>query len=174
MKDLANRDNKPICIFSVRFKDYIEKYDFNKSLEIIYVHSKPSIRKITDIDLTKKIPPYQNVINVALYTAMYLGFSEMYLIGCDMTGVITVYDEKEDVSYGGHFYEEDNPEEIEYMKKAHSERSNESMLKAYGFVFELFRLTREYAKENGKKIFNAGRGGALDVFPRVKFEELFN
>ncbi len=164
MEDLANKDNKPVCIFSARFRDYIEKYGFNKSLEIIYVHSKPSIRKVRNIDLTKKIPPYQNVINVALYTAMYLGFSEMYLIGCDMTGFITIYD-GEDVSYGGHFYEDENQEEVAYMKKAHSERSNEFMLKAYGFVFELFRLTMDYAIKDGKKIFNVGMGGGARCIP---------
>ncbi|MFA7628075.1 MAG: 6-hydroxymethylpterin diphosphokinase MptE-like protein [Candidatus Dojkabacteria bacterium] len=174
MKDLAERDYKPICIFSARFRDHIEKYGLNKSLEIIYVYPKSSIRRIKDINLTEKVPPYQNVVNVALYTALYLGFSEIYLIGCDMTGFITIYDENDNVSYGGHFYEEDNPEEVEYMKKAKKERTNEFMLNAYGFVFRLLRFTEEYAIKNGKRIFNAGIGGALDVFPRVKFEDLFD
>jgi hypothetical protein len=48
------------------------------------------------------------------------------------------------------------------------------MLKAYGYVFELFRLTNDYALSKGVKIFNATKGGTLDVFPRIKYEELFN
>ncbi len=60
------------------------------------------------------------------------------------------------------------------MDQLHRDTSNEYMLKAYGYVFELFRLTNDYALSKGVKIFNATKGGTLDVFPRIKYEELFN
>ncbi|HAM96754.1 MAG: hypothetical protein UR96_C0003G0057 [candidate division WS6 bacterium GW2011_GWC1_36_11] len=174
MQDLADKSNPPICIFPIRFKSYFEKYGFDKKLEIIYVYPKTKTKQIKEIDFTKRVPPYQNVVNIALYFAIYLGFSEIYLIGCDMTGVVVIYDENEEVDYGGHFYEEKNKKEVKYMKELHKERSNEFMLKAYGFVFELFRLTQDYALKNNIKIYNATKGGSLDVFPRIKYEKLFN
>lgn len=174
MKELSERKNPPICVFPVKFKNYFEKFGFDKKLEIIYAPLVKKVRRIKNIDLTKCVPPYQNVINIALYTAIYLGFEEIYLIGCDMTSFITIYGENDEVNYGGHFYERDNIKEIKYMEAIHRERANEFMLKAYGLVFELFRLTQDYALAHGIKIFNATKGGALDVFPKIKYEELFN
>ena len=71
-------------------------------------------------------------------------------------------------------FEKDNKREVQYMTELHRQRTNEFMLKAYGYVFELFRLTQEYALKNDIKIYNATKGGTLDVFPRIKYEELFN
>lgn len=174
MKDLANKKNPPIGIFPVIFKDYFKKYDFDKKLKIIYVYPRKKTRKINNIDFTKIIPSYQNVVNIALYIAIYLGFRKIYLVGCDMTGFVNVYDENENIDFGGHFYEKDNKREVKYMTELHRQRTNEFMLKAYGYVFELFRLTQEYALKNDIKIYNATKGGTLDVFPRIKYEELFN
>ena len=174
MRDLVKKKDLPICIFPVRFKNYLEKFGFDKKLEIIYVYPLARTKRIERIDFTRKVPPYQNVVNIALYTAIYLGFTEIYLIGCDMTGFVSIYDEKDDINYGSHFYEEKNKKEVKYMKKLHKERTNEFMLKAYGYVFELFRLTQDYALKNNIKIYNATKGGALDVFPRIKYEKLFN
>jgi hypothetical protein len=36
-----------------------------------------------------------------------------------------------------------------------------------------YLVAREFASKNGMKIFNATRGGRLEVFPRVEFERLF-
>jgi len=162
-----------LCIFPARFNSYLSKYGFDKSFEIMYVYPSKRDNKITKIDFTKQVPPYQNVINVAIYAAIYMGFKEIYLLGCDMTCVVTVYEEDDDISYGGHFFEDDHPKEIERLKQLHRSRSNEFMLKAYGYVFELFRKTLDYAIEHKIKIYNVGRGGALDVFPKLRYEDLF-
>lgn len=172
LENLSKNKHKPVCIFPLRFQKYFESKGYDKSLEIIYVYPSSKSGTVNEIDFTKKIPPYQNVINVALYSAISLGFSEIYLIGCDMTGLVKVYDDNDNIEYGGHFYEYDNNQEKSTMDKLHAERSNEFMLKAYGYVFELFRLTNDYAVKKGVKIYNATKGGTLDVFPRVKFEDL--
>ena len=172
--DLANKKDSPICVFPLRFKDYIEKYNIDKKVNIIYVYANSKVRQINRINLTGRVPPYQNVLNIALYSAIYLGFSKIYLIGYDMTGFISVYDENNNISYGGHFYEDDNKREKKYMEKLHRERTNEFLLSAYASVFKLLRLTKEYALKHGVEIYNAGKGGALDVFPKIKYEDLFD
>lgn len=174
MRDLVEKKSLPLCVFPIKFKKYLEKFGFDKKLEIIYVYPMREVKRIKELDFTKEVPPYQNVVNIALYTAIYLGFKEIYLIGCDMTGFVNVYDENGDINFGGHFYEKDNKREVQYMTELHRQRTNEFMLKAYGYVFELFRLTQEYALKNDIKIYNATKGGTLDVFPRIKYEELFN
>lgn len=171
---LAKKNPKPVCVFPISSYNFISKIGLKDELEIIYIMQGRKNHRITNIDLTKRIPQYQNVINVALYTAIYLGFSEIYLLGCDMTGFITIYNEDGTLDYGGHFYENENTKEKKIMDDLHKARTNEFMLKAYGYVFELFRLTNDYAVKKGIKIYNATKGGALDVFPRVKYEDVIN
>ena len=35
-----------------------------------------------------------------------------------------------------------------------------------------YKKAKEYADKHGIKIYNATRGGALEVFPRVNFDDL--
>lgn len=173
LKKLLNLSDTPVCVFPIKARKNIGDLNPLTTSKNIYLMQGEELDNITNIDLAKPIPPYKNVVNVALYTALYMGFSEIILIGCDMTGFVKVYDETDNISYGGHFYDEKSVGDKEFLVKAHTERTNEFMLKSYGYAFELFRLTNDYAVKKGVKIINATQGGILDVFPRVKFTSLF-
>ncbi len=91
------------------------------------------------------------VYDGALQMAAYMGFSEIYLLGTDMS-----YLGEADKHYG-HFYEE-------------------KVLTSYGYgevVLKAYETARRYAKEHNIKIYNATRGGKLEVFERVDFDTLF-
>lgn len=89
----------------------------------------------------------------ALQLAVYMGFSEIYLLGVDCCRYAT--SEKQ------HFISE-------YEKKKRAvDLDVEYNILAY-------KSAREYADLNGIRIFNATRGGKLEVFDRVNFDELFN
>jgi hypothetical protein len=101
-----------------------------------------------------------------LQLAYYLGCSEVYLIGFNhnyqVPSVVgeddTIVSASADVNhfhpdYFGPGYRYSDPK-VERMEKA-------------------YRVSREFASKNGMKIFNATRGGRLEVFPRVDFERLF-
>jgi hypothetical protein len=80
--------------------------------------------------------------------AVYMGFKEIYLIGAD-----TNYDENK-----RHFIEhgvEDN------TYKSAGKR-----------IIEAYKVAKKYADENNIKIYNATRGGMLEVFERVNLEEI--
>ena len=42
----------------------------------------------------------------------------------------------------------------------------------YSMILD-YQAVQKYAEKNNIKIFNATRGGALEVFPRVDFDSLF-
>ena len=81
--------------------------------------------------------------------AVYMGFKEIYLLGVDC-------------NYSGklHFYNSDQ------LEKKIADHNENGMIKSY-------KSAKKYADEHGIKIFNATRGGALEVFPRVDFDSLF-
>ena len=79
--------------------------------------------------------------------AVYMGFKEIYLLGCDCDYSGS---KKHFADYG--FVSNDNPES--------------RMIAAY-------KKAKEYADSHNIKIYNATRGGKLEVFERVDFDSLF-
>ena len=100
-----------------------------------------------------------------------MGFSEIYLLGVDMTGVLHTYNEKYVFNDAGHFFKSDL-RLAEYESQKFQSFKNESMLKLYLGTFYCFRQAFEYANRRGIKIVNLTSSGALDVFPLGKYEEV--
>ena len=119
-------------------------------------------KKIWDID--KNPFGIRTVIYSAIQVAMYMGCKEIYLIGCD-------HDYLTDTSRvtNHHFYkEEEGISDAEHLSYFTTERWFEE----YYFRWKQYRLIREYAQQKGCNIFNATEGGMLDVFPRVRLEDI--
>lgn len=91
------------------------------------------------------------VYDGAIQLAVYMGFKEIYLLGTDCT-----------VSPDGktpHFVSN-------YIKNPYALNLDKIML--------AYQAAKQYADSHGIKIFNATRGGKLEIFPRVDFDSLFD
>ena len=91
----------------------------------------------------------------ALQLAVYLGFKEIYLLGVDFN----FSEDYKDTS--NHFvsnYYSPNSKTSYFLRK--------ESLSGY-------RAAKQYADKHGIKIYNATRGGKLEVFERVDFDSLF-
>jgi len=93
------------------------------------------------------------VIATCIQLAFYMGFSRIFLIGadCDYLG-----DKK--YAYGSTPYHDSLP-------KGDFIKSEERQQLSY-------RKVKEYADAKGVAVFNATRGGKLEVFPRADFDEV--
>lgn len=80
--------------------------------------------------------------------AVYFGFKEIYLLGCDCS-----YTGSQD-----HFIEHGVFDQ--YFSTAQNR------------LFFSYKVAFEYAKKHNIQIYNATRGGALEIFPRVNFDDL--
>ncbi|WP_432821423.1 hypothetical protein [Trichloromonas sp.] len=112
--------------------------------------------------------PFQvrTVIYAAIQLAFYMGFKEVYLVGCDHD---YLHDTKRVSDH--HFYkEEEGVSDVEHLSGFTTER----WFKEYYFRWQQYRLMQEYAKQRGCQILNATKGGMLDVFPRVSLEDILN
>lgn len=89
----------------------------------------------------------------ALQLASYMGFSEIYLIGIDCCQ----YPE----GRKQHFVEDYQREDFKNAKI----RVDKQML--------AYQSAKSFSKRNGINIYNATRGGQLEVFERVDFDTLF-
>ena len=101
-------------------------------------------------DCWKEIIDGYMVTYSAIQLAVWMGISEIYLIGCDCN-----YSQK--INHIGEYMESNH----EYSNKAEAR-----MMKSYECAYDNLK---------GKvKIYNATRGGKLEIFPRVDFEKMFD
>ncbi|HYA86314.1 MAG TPA: 6-hydroxymethylpterin diphosphokinase MptE-like protein [Nitrospirota bacterium] len=119
------------------------------------------------IDFTQGIPPYgQNVVIVCLMLAFYLGCNPIYFIGCDYDFARMSKEEYLKNKFN-HFYGEDIvPTDHQYMAWEQWKRCIARM------DYEYEQLNK-YAAMWGFNVFNATKGGFLETFPRVVYEDLF-
>jgi len=93
------------------------------------------------------------ILDVCLPLAHFMGFSEVYLLGCD-------------TDYGSgsgtaHFYEASTPRRsAEYHRDAW-----------YDNVTCSYTVAKDLFDAGGRRIYNATAGGRLEVFPRVSLED---
>ena len=103
--------------------------------------------------------------------AVYMGFSEIYLLGVDCTNTYTA---------NGHFIKDYMKEDT---KKAEDQRIKRDLKKKqltpeemglhnYRRSIEAYEVVHKFTQSCGVKIYNATRGGDLEVFPRVTLENL--
>ncbi len=86
----------------------------------------------------------------ALQLAVYMGFSEIYLLGVDCN-----YKKNSQSNY---FFKQDQKDTMNHCEN--------DMILAY-------RAAEQYARVHGIRIYNATRGGMLEEFERVDFDSLF-
>ena len=102
---------------------------------------------------------YTVTYDIALQFAAYMGASEIYLIGIDHNNIGAVTDTR------NHFIKDYfEPEEEETYK---------GVVANFDAMTIAYKKAKKYASENGFAIYNATRGGKLEVFERVDFESLF-
>lgn len=117
------------------------------------------------IDITRRMPTPQSVSIMAIYVALYMGFSEIYLLGCDHDWILHL-------NVSRHFYSET---EHELVKSGYNEWFGGdfgSYCQDYVNLWRQYKAINDMARICSSEIYNATAGGLLDVFPRVDLKEM--
>ncbi|MDE5698664.1 MAG: DUF115 domain-containing protein [Lachnospiraceae bacterium] len=99
------------------------------------------------------------VIYACMQFAVYMGFSELYLLGVD-------FDYGSDVDDSKYFTDD------YLMGRKLLPGTEYSKRYAVKFQLQAYEAARKYADSHNIKIYNATRGGKLEVFERVAFDSL--
>lgn len=157
--------------------DFLHKYVENtKTLYFFKDVSLSNYRK-EDMrfsnDASDKIYTSSTITYVLIQLAVYMGFQSIYLLGVDFT-----FSTEEKAN--GEIIINDVVNHNEYIEKEEAGFYEEvSNLTGYHYLattdYQLwgYQLARKYADSHGIKIYNATRGGKLEVFERVDFDSLF-
>jgi hypothetical protein len=129
------------------------------------------VQKIAPIDITNPIYTVPTVLTECLAIAIYMGFSEIYLLGMDLDQIYQLYrgDSRDNLRFYG-----SSP-----ITSNESEREAEKLLASSGMdwisfwmIWNQCNLLRNVANAKNVKIMNATKGGILNVFDRCIYEEI--
>lgn len=145
----------PIFITDLRAIDLAQQA--NPLGRHIYVHSKKyPVRKMSE-KLDTNIYGAMNVISYSILAAIYMGFKEVYLLGCDYNAFCT--------AGKGHAYNDES--EVK--------QSNYNLafyLKFYWITTEFHYLIAKLAREKGVIVANLTPGSLLDAYDRRPINDL--
>lgn len=152
-------ETKPENLDNMEFfvRDFIERRDENGNVNYFKCKSEsyyPGYPKFSD-DLTEGIYSGRTVMYAMLQIAVYMGIKMIYLLGVDFSWGEDGRDT--------HFCKGYMDDRLVKDAMIHKEAQRNAYIAA-----------KEYAEMHNIKILNATRGGYLDVFERIEFEEIFN
>lgn len=143
------------------------KLFIGRNISYIYSGFCKNINNKKIINISRMVPEIGTVPISSIIIAMYMGFKEIYLLGAD-------YDYWKTGEYK-YFFEPTvlkGTDEFVFLNGKLRAPSYERF-SIFSSVSKQFWILHNIARANGVSIFNATDGGALEEFPRVKFESLF-
>lgn len=177
MKKVNTGSNKPSVFYNIRAKEMVEKHELDKVLDVHYFSAvqftKSRYLKKDKIDFTKTVCNWPTVVQIVITAAIYMGFTEIYLLGLDCTGFINIAETKmKNYSYGIKYAFDVSEDEKKRMERANSICSMRQELLCQAEIFEDYELLRDYAIRKNIKIFNATPDGLLEAFERVSYTDV--
>jgi hypothetical protein len=137
------------------------------NVKFVYMDKQENIP--FDIDVINGIHNVINVTYTMIELALFMGFEEIYLIGVDNSYVIKQNEKGETVidDISSHFA---GMAPLNYETKVIINSNGGYRDKSTEAYYDIAK----YLQGRKQNVFNATRGGKLEVFQRVNFDEVFN
>lgn len=142
-------------VFFIGSKAYgkLQEHNIDK-IYYVYANKYPYKHIISDMDKNRTI--CMNVVAGAISSAMYMGFSEIYLLGCDYTAFAS---QKDDHCYDSD-YVPNKKENLAFY------------LKYYEIATRIHYLLSKMARQNSVSIINLTENSLLDAYPKKRMEDI--
>ncbi|HRZ19110.1 MAG TPA: DUF115 domain-containing protein [Methanofastidiosum sp.] len=164
VSDIAlERMKLPLVREGVKFLDYLYYWD-----------TYPKFPPLT-VDFTQEVWCMYNVGHMMINAAIYMGFKEIYLLGMDFSYDFSGLTETKVIGKNG-------KEEIRFVvtgkvdnhfAKGLLKLGQEVYIADTKYALKGFEVLEKESKNLGIKIYNATRGGKLEVFDRIDLDTIF-
>jgi hypothetical protein len=142
-------------ITDYRSKELLDNLSF--SHKSIFLYSKKFPASSISCDISKNMDVGINVISTCIQSAMYMGYKEIYLLGCDYNSFATHVDE--------HSY--DDSDELYEIKDRLG-----MLLSFFSQATRIHYLIRDLAKKKDIKIINLTPGSLLDSYTKKHISDI--
>lgn len=164
---------KPICFVPTSTYEFFKKNKLDKILNLNYLLPR---KRFTDgsvgkIELHKLLYTCGTVVQYAIQVAIYMGFSEIYLLGCDATGTILAMNNmitnQNVVTHASDKYIKEDVPEI------YQETLNMPEFFYEEYIFFLgYQKLAEYCKKNRIKLRNCSSKTLINEIERGNLEDI--
>lgn len=166
--------NDTILFWPIDGISAVERYKWPKEVNIHYFASKLYFYDgyKEKIDFTRYIPRFQAVVHWCIAFAVYMGCSQIYLIGCDATNIVTDVSMfvKKDTDF---LYAYDlSDETVENLREKHIKAGLEYTLYGYWRIVHLFSELYRYCKRNQVKLYNCSEESVLPGIPKRRIGDI--
>lgn len=174
MLNVNTPDNKPVNFFAQEGFEFAQRLALQEKLDLrFYVHRLELTEDYKNgIHFEKFVPNLHTVVHYAVAMAIYMGFAEIYLLGCDCTNVITAANTRLQDGNGAEYAYKITENEKKRMMGRNENILMEDELCSFYNVFRGYRILNKICQENGIKMYNCTSGGLLDCVERKKYEEI--
>ncbi len=122
-------------------------------------------------DCEKAVVDASTVTYSSIQLAVYMGFSKIYLLGMDHHFPHTI-DKNRRITYDASVQSHFDTRYKDVYKAAEQKRKIVLAVYDKEMAEEAYKSALEAAGQRGTEIYNATRGGELEVFPRVRLEQV--
>lgn len=171
--DIAKEN--PICFVPLRAYPFMKDNLLEEKLNLNYFNDSKSLAddKVENIDLVSGIYSGTNVIHYAIQIAIYMGFREIYLVGCDATNIIAIMNIIQGKSSMKiHVYDNDNSEN-DYKKLMESWEMSDVLYDQY-IVFLGYKKLNSYCHKNNIKLFNCSEETLITEIPHKSLDTVLH
>ena len=123
-------------------------------------------------DVSRGVQFYGTITGKLVNFAVYMGFTTIYLLGCDNTVAIkqdadgrSVIDTSKELHFSRDYFESEQERITVYQ-------NINNLQHAIEYVNRSYHDLKWFCDDLGVKVFNATRGGELESFPRMDVEEI--
>lgn len=176
IKAVNTEDNRPIVFFPTEQLGFIRENHIDEAVDIRYF--APELNWMyegynADFDLTRYIPVYGTVVQFCIVFAIYMGFSEIVLLGCDNTGIVNCINALTDNIDEDNYSYEITEIEKKRMKSGAARNGLETEVRSYLKCIQGFRILNEYCDGRGIRLINCSKTTVIDSIKRMRLEDLF-
>lgn len=174
MRSLNTEGNQPECFIPADFIDFAKKYGLMDSLRMNFFKVNLAFYEHFQepIDFAKYLPSQASVVVYAIMLAIYMGFEEIYLLGCDTTGIVvfvkSILQANDSADYA---YQLSNAEKARMTKMAEN-ATMEGNARSYWELLRSYRILYEYCSKRGITLVNCSSSTVIGSIPRAKLSDV--
>lgn len=169
LSDIGKHSGTPHFFFNISEKRLVDECSSLKEKDINYMYLDAlNLDYYDEIDITNKMMCGQSVTIDCIQLAIYMGFKEIYLVGIEHSEIVTgQYD---------YFYDRDLSkvgDRDTYTSNSGKVVSRFStQLYTRNCLWKQYERLNEIIDKKGIEIYNATKGGILDIFKRIDYDLL--
>lgn len=127
-----------------------------------------------DFDYSRLMPGFQNIVQYAIAMAIYMGFTHIYVCGCDSTGIITKINSKINRDIEECYCYDLGENGQKYVNSLLDHFSIEQQFDGWARTFHLYEELSQYCRRRNITLINCSKTTIIESLQRKKLEDVIN